>query len=451
MRAFGRRGFLAGAGALAILGRSAGPAHAMPRIQRVVSPGGIAAWLVEDRRIPIISLQMSFRGGAALDRPEELGRANLATRLMDEGAGDLDSQAFQGKVADLSASLGFDDGRDTTGGWLKCLTRHKDDAFGLLALALAKPRFDAAPLERVKSAVIGRLKRNGEDPDYLAGRLWWRRAAGGHPYARPGDGSADTLSRLGVDQLRAFVAERFARDNLIVGCVGDIGAEELGRTLDRVFGVLPARAAPWALAPVSPAQTGGVLVHEKAVPQSVATFGHAGILRRDPDFYAAFLVNHVLGGGSFSSRLYREVRDKRGLAYSVYSFLNPLEAGGFVQGGVATQNARLGESVALIRAEWVRVSESGITADELAAAKAYLTGSFPLQFDSTDRIARFLVAIQLDDLGIDFLDRRNGHIEAVTMADAARVARRVFDPTRLIFAVVGQPTALDAERVPAVD
>ncbi|MBM3541052.1 MAG: insulinase family protein [Alphaproteobacteria bacterium] len=425
--------------------------HAAPRIQRVVSPGGIVAWLVEDRRIPIVSLQLAFRGGAALDTEAEAGRANLATRLMTEGAGDLESLAFQRRVEDLSASLGFDDGRDTTGGWLKTLSKHKDEAFELMALALAKPRFDAAPLDRIKSGVIGRLKRNSEDPDYLAGRLWWRRVAGTHPYARPGDGTAETVTGLGADHLRRFAAERLARDNLVLGCVGDIAADELGRALDRVFGALPARATPWALPPVPVFPPGGAVLLDKAVPQSVASFGHAGPVRRDPDYYAAFVANHVLGGGSFNSRLYREVRDKRGLAYSVYSFLNPMDAGGFVQGGVATQNARLAESVALIRAEWRRMADGGVSAEELAAAKAYLTGSFPLQFDSTDRIARFLVSIQLDDLGIDFLERRNGHIEAVTADDVARVAKRVFAPDRLVFAVVGQPAGLDAARVEAVD
>ena len=409
------------------------------------------AWHVEDRRIPIVSLQLAFRGGAALDPETEGGRANLATRLMTEGAGDLDSQAFQRRIEDISASLGFDDGRDTTGGWLKTLSKHKDTAFELMALALAKPRFDAAPLDRIKSGVIGRLKRNSEDPDYLAGRLWWRRVAGVHPYARPGDGTAAAVAALGADHFRRFAAERLARDSLVLGCMGDIAADELGRALDRIFGALPARAAPWALPALAPAPAGGVVLLEKAVPQSVASFGHVGLVRRDPDYYAAFIANHVLGGGSFNSRLYREVRDKRGLAYSVYSFLNSMDAGGFVQGGVATQNARLAESVALIRAEWRRMAEGGVGAEELAATKAYLTGSFPLQFDSTDRIARFLVSIQLDDLGIDFLERRNEYIEAVTADDVARAARRVFAPDRLVFAVVGQPTGLDVERVEAVD
>ncbi len=451
LAALSRRQALAAMAGFAALGLPWRGADAAPRIERVVSPGGIAAWLVSDRRIPVVSMQMAFRGGAALDPAEKLGRANLATRLLDEGAGPYDSQEFQRRVEDISASLGFDDGRDTTGGWVKTLSRHRTEAFDLLRLAMTAPRFDAEPLERARSAVLGRLKRNGEDPDYLAGRLWWRRMAGDHPYARPGSGVPRTVEKISAEDVRAFAGERLARDNLVVGCVGDISAGELAGALDAVFGALPARAAPWRL-PAAPLRAlGGTVVLERPVSQSVASFGHVGIKRGDPDYYTAFVMNHILGGGSFSSRLYQEVRERRGLAYSIYTVLNPLDAGGFVQGGVATQNARMAETIAIVRDQWRRMAGEGASTAEIADAKSFLTGSFPLQFDSTDRIARLLVSIQLDDLGLDYLDRRNAFIEAVSGSDVARVARRLLDPAQLTFAVVGQPAGLEAERVDAIE
>lgn len=417
------------------------------KIERVRSPGGIEAWLVEDHSVPVVSLRLIFRGGGALDPADKGGLASMTASLLDEGAGDLDSQAFQGRLEDLSASLSFEDGLDTFGGSLRTLTVNKDAAFELLRLALTAPRFDPEAVERIRSGIIARLKRRATDPDYLASRLWWSRAFPDHPYGRPMGGTVESVARISQDDLKGFVAQRLARDTLFVGVVGDITPAELSRALDKIFGALPARAAPYALPAVEPRDGGEIAVIERPVPQSVALFGQRGLKRSDPDFYAAFVMNHILGGGSFSSRLYQEVREKKGLAYSISTHLYPLDWSALILGSVATQNARVGESIALIREEWRRMAEMGVTDEELAAAKAYLTGSYILQFDSTDRIARLLISIQLDDLGIDYIDKRNGYLEAVTRADIARVAKRLLDANALSFSVVGQPARLPPSAV----
>ena len=415
-------------------------------VQRVVSPGGIEAWLVEDHSNPIIALELAFLGGAALDPAGKEGLAYMASAVIDEGAGPLDSQAFQGELDNLSISLRFDAGLDSFSGSLETLTENRDRAFELLRLALTEPRFDDEPVARIRSQIIARLSREAEDPDAIAGRTLRRLMFQGHPYARPTRGTEASIAGLTVDDLRGFVAERFARDRLFVGVVGDITPRELATALDEIFGALPAEGAPFDLPEAEVTGGGEVVVIDKPIPQSVVALGQAGIKRDDPDYYTAYVVNYILGGGGFNSRLVEEVREKRGLAYSVYSYLAPMDHGAMIYGGTATQNARVGESLDLIRQEWRRMAEAGPSAEELEAAKRYLTGSFPLRFNSSDNIAGMLVGMQMEDLGIDYLDKRNGYVEAVTLDDARRVAGELYRPDALTVVVVGTPEGVTPTR-----
>ncbi len=423
------------------------PARAI-EVQRVISPGGIEAWLVEDHTNPIISLDLTFRGGAALDPAGRLGLANLVSGLIDEGAGELDSQAFQGRMSELSISLSFSAGRDSFGGEMMTLTENRDAAFELLRLALTEARFDEEPVERIRSQILAGLTRDSQNPRSIVGRTMRKVLFPEHPYGRPVNGTPVTLSAITVADLRRFVAERFARDVLLVGVVGDITAEELARRLDQAFLGLPAVAASAEIAETTPVAQGDVVVVDRDMPQSIVAFGHAGIARDDPDFYVAYVVNYILGGGSFSSRLYDEVREKRGLAYSIYSYLNPLQHAALVMGGVATQNASVAESLDLIRTEWRRMSETGPSETELHKAKTYLTGSFPLRFSSSGKISGMLAGMQFQDLGIDYLERRNDFIEAVTLEDARRVAARLYDADKLTVVVIGRPDGITATRPP---
>ena len=415
-------------------------------IESVVSPGGIEAWLVEDHSNPIISVEFAFRGGAALDPAGKEGLANMISGLLDEGAGELDSQAFQGRLEDLSIRLSFDTGLDSFGGELQTLTENRDAAFELLRLAITAPRFDQEPVERIRSQLLAILKRESTDPDMIASRTLRQLLFESHPYARPVNGTPASVAALTADDFRRFVAERLARDNLVVGVVGDITPEELARLLDSTFGALPQAARDGEVPEIEPRATGDMVIVEEAIPQSVVVMGHGALRREDPDFYAAYVVNYILGGGGFASRLYDEVREKRGLAYSVYSYLSPLDHSGLVLGGVGTQNGSVAQSIDVIREEWRRMGESGPTEEELKNAKTYLTGSYPLRLSSSPRIARMLVGIQLDELGIDYINRRNGLIEAVTPEDARRVAGDLYDVDKLTIVVVGQPEGLEATR-----
>ena len=421
------------------------PARAI-EVERVVSPSGIEAWLVEDHTNPIVALRFAFRGGAALDPKGKEGLAEMVSSLLDEGAGELDTQAFQRRLEDMAITLRFDAGLDTFSGRLRTLSANLGAAFDLLRLALTRPRFDDEPVARMGSQILTIIQRNSEDPDVIASRALRRALFPDHPYGRPVTGTEDSVKAITAADLRRFVAERLARDNLLIGAVGDIAPDQLAALLDETFGGLPGKAAAWRLPEVTPIATGRTIVVRKAVPQSAILFAQAGIKRDDDDFYPAYVMNYVLGGGGFTSRLYGEVREKRGLAYSVYTYLSPLASSALLQGGVGTANARVAETLGVVRAEWRRMAADGVEEAELADAKTYLTGSFPLRFSSSGRIAAILVGMQLDRLGIDYLDRRNGFVEAVTRDDVNRVARRLLDTEGLTTVVVGEPEGVSSLR-----
>jgi zinc protease len=412
------------------------------RVQEVVSPGGIHAYLVSEPSIPFLSLSLRFAGGSALDPAGKEGLAYLASGLLDEGAGELDSHAFRTELEDLAIRLSFDASRDEFTGRLKTLTEHRERAFELLRLALTEPRFDDEAVERIRSQVQAELRRRAEDPSYLASLTWFETAFRGHPYGRPIRGREASVAAITADDLRQFAGDRLARDNLLIGVAGDVTPAELGPLLDLAFGDLPATSVPIEVGPTRP-QGDRTIIVRKDVPQSQVIFGEAGLARTDPDYYAGYVANHILGGGGFTSRLMDEVREKRGLAYSAYSYLYPIEQAPLWLGGVGTDNSRVAESVRIIRQEVARMTEGGIQAAELRDAKTYLTGSFALRLASNDQIADMLVGIQVYDLGLDYIDRRNDYIEAVSVEDVNRVAARLYDPDQLLVVVVGEPAGLE--------
>ncbi|HBT43091.1 MAG TPA: peptidase M16 [Rhodospirillaceae bacterium] len=416
----------------------AAPAKAT-QIERVVSPGGIEAWLVEDHLNPIISLHLAFRGGSALDPEGKEGLANMVSTLLDEGAGDLDSKAFQQTLEDKSITLRFSAARDSFGARVQVLTEYRDLAFDLLRQAMTEPRFDAEPVSRLCAQLLANLRHESEDADAIAGKTLMKTLYPDHPYGRPTGGTLESVAAIQVADMRAFVKERLARDTLSIGVVGDITAKELAPLLDKTFGALPAKAAPWKVQEVAPKVSGRTIVIEKPLKQSNILFADRGLMRKDPDFYTAYVMNHILGGGGFTSRLYTEVREKRGLAYSVYTYLHPMDRSAIYAGGAGTANARVAETLKVVRDEWAKLAKDGVTEAELTAAKQYLTGSFPLRFTATERIAAMLVGMQTEDLGIDYLDKRNSYIEAVTLDDIRRVARKLLHPDDLTIVVVGEP------------
>ena len=437
----GRLGWgLRAAVALAALVVFAAPALATT-IERVVSPGGIEAWLVHEPAVPLIAMDFAFVGGAVQDPAGKGGTANLAASLLDEGAGDFDSKTFHDRLERKAVEMAFQAERDTLRGSLRTLTENRDEAFEDLRLALTAPRFDVSDVEINRAQLLSMLRRATTSPTEIASLRWWQTAFPGHPYGHPVGGTLETVPAITVDDLKDYTRRTLARANLKVAIVGDIDAETAKTMLDRVFGALPAQPELKPVAAVSPQGLGKRIVIKLDVPQAVVTFGGLGIARKDPDFMAAYIVNHILGGGSFSSRLYQEVREKRGLAYSVYDSLVWLNHAALFLGGTATRADRAEETLDIIQKEIHRLAETGPTADELAKAKAYLNGSFALNLDTSSKIAGLLVQLQLDDLGIDYFTRRPEMISAVTLDDARRVAKRLLDGGLLV-TVAGRPEGI---------
>ncbi|MGD9925236.1 MAG: M16 family metallopeptidase [Pseudorhodoplanes sp.] len=412
-------------------------AQAMTKIERVVSPGGIEAWLVREPSVPLIALEFSFKGGANQDPAGRPGVAYMTAAALDEGAGDLDSKAFQARAERNAVEMSFRASRDEVRGSLKVLSNRRDEGFELLRLALNAPRFDPEPIERIRAQMLTALKRETTSPNVIGSRLWWSAAFPNHPYSLPTNGTLESVPAITRDDITGYVGRVLARDNLKVGVVGDIDAESLGKLLDQVFGSLPAKADLRDVPKIRPDVLGKRLEVQLDVPQTVVAFGGLGIARKDPDFIPAFIVNHILGGGSFSSRLYSEVREKRGLAYSVYSYLLPLDAASLFMGGTQTRADKADEAVGLIEKEIKRLAEDGPTFDELERSKSYIQGSYALNFDTSTKIASQLVQLQVDDLGIDYWERRNGLIDAVTLADVKRVANRLLNGG-VLFTLVGR-------------
>lgn len=417
------------------------PAQADLKIQTVTSPGGITAWLAEDHNIPFTALEIRFRGGTSLDPNGQRGAVNLMTGLIEEGAGDLDAQGFAAARDGLAASFRFGADRDAVSVSAQFLTENRDQAVDLLRSALIAPRFDADAIERVRGQVLAGLRQSEKDPGSLASNLFDARVFGKHPYGSDGDGTMESVQSLNRDDILAAWKGAMARDRIYVSAAGDIDAEQLGKLLDHLLSDLPAKGLPQPK-DAKPVFHAGVTVQDFPSPQSVVIFGQPGIGIDDPDYFAASLLNEILGGGRFTARLMTEVREKRGLTYGIGSYLAGYDHARVLVGQFAASNDKVGQAIDVIREQWAKIAADAVTEDELAKAKTYMTGAYPLRFDGNGPIARILVGMQTIGLPSDYPQTRNQRIEAVTMEDIRRVAKRLFQPDQLEFVVVGQPTGV---------
>jgi len=414
-------------------------------IQNVPNDSGIELWLVEDHANPIVSVAFGVKGGSAYDPPGKEGLAELASGLFDEGAGELTSEAFQKQLNDLGIDFRFSASTDDFTGDLRFLAQDRDMAADLLGLALTRPRFDEEPVERIRNYLLIEIAQGEGDPGTIAGRQLDEMVMGDHPYGRPGDGTRDSVAALTAADLKDFALRRFVRSRLHVAIVGDIDAAGAKAWAERAFGGLPAQAELPTIPPLAPSNAGKSRVVDFAAPQATILFVQPGIVRKDPDFFPAYLANYVLGGGGFSARLMHEVREKRGLVYGIGSDLWTMDAGGLIAGQFQTDPEKVVQAIQIVRDEWRRMAAEGPSAQELADAKTYLMGYYPRNFTSTLRAAQALRGLQLEGLGIDYVDRRQEEIAAVTEDDVRRVAKRLLNADQLTFIVVGPAAQIPLE------
>ena len=414
--------------------------HSAVNVEVVTTPRGLTFWLVRSYAVPLVSLEFAIRGGAAQDPVRQAGLGALMAGLLDEGAGELDSQAFQRALDEKAVEISFHCDRDHWSGRMRTLVKNLDRAVELLRLAVTAPRFDEEPFERVREQLNARLRHDANDPATLAGRNWKAKAFPHHPYGQPADGSLETLARIGRDDLAEAAKRGLARDRLMIAVVGAIDEKGASALVDKAFGDLPEKGALKAIADAVFEGLGSIEVIDLDVPQSTIRFGRPALRRDDPDYIASIVAAHVLGGsGNMTSRLFREVREKRGLAYTVFGTFYALEHGAYFYGGTTTKNERARESFDVASAEIRDVAVNGLSDEELRKGKTFLIGSYPLRFDTSAKIASQLIHIQLERRSPDWLVERNREIAAVTMKSVKRAAHRAFGDGSLHTVVVGRP------------
>jgi len=420
---------------------SAVVSFAETNIQEITSKSGITVWLVDEPSIPFVALEVAFKGGASLDDPAKMGATYLMSGLLEEGSGDMDASAFSRATEELAAGFGFNASGNSVSISARVLKGNQDASLALLKQALMEPTFSDVAFNRVKGQVLSIVKSNETDPQSIANRTMTALAYPDHPFSQSLEGTVETVTALTVDDIRQAYKDAFAKEHMYVSVVGDIRAEEVGAMVDALLADLPetGKALPEK---TEFAASGGVTVVDFNTPQAVASWAHAGMDRHHPDFFAAYLLNHTLGGGGLSSRLTQEVREKRGLTYGVYSYLAPSDYVSIYGGGVSSSNDRIKIAVDVIRDEWRKMADNGVTAEELEASKKYLTGAYPLRFDGNGRIANLLVGMQLSGYPIDYPKTRNDKINAVTLEDVNRVAKELLQPDAMRFVIVGKPEGL---------
>ncbi|WP_380055641.1 M16 family metallopeptidase [Falsihalocynthiibacter sp. SS001] len=421
----------------------ASPLRAEVDIQEVTSPNGVTAWLVEEHSIPFTAIEIWFRGGARLDAEGKRGASYLMTGLLEEGAGELDAQGFAEAAEELATSFSYNVYDDTLTVSAQFLTENRDEAVALLRSSLIEPRFDEDAVERVRGQVESIIRSDAKTPNTIASKKLNELAWGDHPYATSISGTLESVAALTRDDLIEAKDRVLTLDRVYVGAVGDITPDALGELVDELLAGLPETGPDLPAEAVYGLPKGGETVVEFETPQSVALFAHEGIKRDDPDFFPAYVLNQVLGGGGFASILMEEVREKRGLTYGVSSFLAPRDQGALIMGQVASANDRIAEAIEVIREVWADVAENGVAEQQLEDAKTFLTGAYPLRFDGNANIAGIMVGMQAEDLPIDYIATRNDKVNAVTMDDIKRVAERLLRPEDLHFVIVGKPEGLE--------
>lgn len=397
---------------------------------------GAQVWFAEDHTVPMIALTASLPAGSVYDPSAKAGLAALAASLLDEGAGNLDSTAFQAALANRAIQLNVETGRDSITVSMAVLSSNAKEAFRLLGLALSRPRFDADAVSRVRAQMLQGLEEEKSEPASVAEKSFNSFYFGAHSYGHPPGGDARALTAIAPDDLKTFARSHWVRGGLRVAIAGDVNAAAAAVLLRAAFGALPEQAPP---PPPAPMRVGapGLHVVEMDVPQPAAFFALPGLLRSDPDFLTGYVANYILGGGGFASRLTKEVREKRGLTYDISTDLIPYRRAGLLLGEVAARKDAMRQTIAVVRETMRKFVADGPTQQELADAKTYLNGAFPLAFASDAGLAAQLNYFQQMGLGIDYLDKRPGLIDAITIGDIRRVTRRLCDPSKMTIVVAG--------------
>jgi zinc protease len=435
MRAFGR---LRPASSLLLVVALVSGATAAPLAHREVLPNGIRLLVAERPAIPIVVVRVSIRAGSAFDPPDAGGLANLTADLLTRGTAKRAAPELDRAIEFVGGSLETDAGRDTATVSLAVLKKDLDLGLDLLAEVLLQPAFPEDELKRRATDIQAAIQRSEENPESVAGRELARVLYPGHPYARPTSGTVESVGRLRREQVVGFHRARYRPDAAAIAVVGDVTVQGIREALLRRLGGWTAPSAPLpviSMAPSSPPVESRTITRQ--LTQATVYLGRPAVRQDHPDYFPLLVANYVLGGGS-ASRLYTHVREERGLAYAVYGSLLPGRYGAAYVVSLQTRIEAVAEATRVVKQEMARMGREPVADRELALAKAYLIGSFPLRLDTSAKVAGLLIGIEENGLGLDYPDRFKTEVAKVTVADVQRVAKRYLDPTSFSSVMVGR-------------
>jgi zinc protease len=424
--------------ALVAVGFAATVAHAGLSIQHWTTPEGAHVYFVESHNLPMLDVSVGFPAGSAYDTPEESGLARLTQVMLDQGAGGLSDEVIANKLADVGADLGGRFDRDRAGVTLRTLSsdRERDEALTVLTDVLQHPDFPQATFARERDRMEAGLKEEEAQPEDVADKAFYRALYGTHPYSLPEEGSIQGLSKLKREDLVNFYSAHYTASAAVISLIGDMSRREAEALAARISKGLPQGPAPVPISAPVPVKPETVRL---ALPstQSHILMGAQGISRTDPDYFPLYVGNYILGGGGFDSRLMEEVRQKRGYAYSAYSYFIPLVQPGPLQIGLQTKEEQTDAALKVARETVRNFIANGPTKAELKQAKDNLVGGFPLRLDSNRKILEYLAAIGFYKLPLNYLDSWTAKVEAVTLQQVHDAFKRRVNPDALTVVVVG--------------
>lgn len=411
-------------------------------VKEIKTKNGLTAWLVEEHSQPIISTRIAFRkSGTAYDPDGKEGRTAMTTAILSDGAGDMDSQNFTEALEEKAIKLSFSADEDNFYASMDTLSENKEKAFSYLGLSIQNSRFDDDSFMRIKKQTISTIKQQQEKPLYRLSRAWQERIFSNHPYSKPELGTLETIENLDKNDLKNFTRSYLTGGNIVISVVGDISEAELADLLEKNFAELPQSYNPdVTLKEVKlPGESKQITLISQDIPQTIINFGLEGLKRDDPDYITGYVTNYLLGGGGLTSILSSEIREKRGFAYSIHSSLIPMQHSAVFVGKVATRNEKAQETISVLKQTLKNFSENGVSETELEGAKRFIVGSFAVNMDSNSSIVNFLTVMQLYNLGIDYMDKRNNLINSVSVKQVGEMAKRLVQLDKLQIVMIGNP------------
>ena len=408
------------------------------QFESLETKNGIKFWLIEDKALPLVSISFSFKGGSILDPVGKSGVTNLMTSLLDEGTQNFTASEYRLFKRENGIKISFSTSKERIEGTFQVVKPRLQEGFYLLHESINKAKFPINEIKKVKSQVEASIKIDNSNISTIASNKFNKFFFKDKLIGRNTKGSLETLGNISRDDIQSIYRSSFIKNRLVIGISGDIEPDLAKKYVDYVFGDLPSKKF---INPISMLEdlNKGMKIIEMKTPQTTVVFGQKGLGRKDKEYFAARVINYVLGGGGFQSRLYKEIREANGLVYSIYSYLLPYEYAGVIVGGFQTRNQNVGKTIEKVKTEWNRIKTEGITKIELQNAKTYYKGSFSRNFTSTLSIASLLMIVQYYDLGEDYFDKRDLIIDNLKLNELNNLAKNLFDSETLFFMIVGEP------------